>query len=581
MAARPRDQERAPGRRHGRPAAGRPTWPSPTAGSPRSGRSTGRAPGGDRRRRGAGDAGLRRHPHPLRRPGHLGPAPRSRRPGTGSPPSSWATAAWASPRCGRADHDRLIELMEGVEDIPGTALHEGLPWDWQTFPEYLDALERRPHDIDFAAQVPHGALRLHVMGERGAAGEPATAGGHRRDGRAGPPRRVEAGALGFTTSPHAQPPHQPRRAHARRSRAGGRRAGRHRRRRWPPPAGACCRCVSDFLDVDDEWATASGAWPRTSGRPLSFSVAQCPSGPTTSGASSSSCIAAANADGVRDHRPRWRPAPIGILLGLRCTLHPLMTNPVYRRDRRPAARRAGGRPPHPGVPGAGRWPPTPARRDRSKLGGRLIDRFDRMYALRRPARLRARRRHALGRQAATTGGAATGRAGLRRPAGRRRPRPASTCRSSTTPTATSTRRGRCWPTPTPCPGLSDGGAHVGTICDGSFPTTCSPTGAATGAEGRLPIEWLVRAPDPGHRPHRRPARPGRPRPRLPGRPQRDRPRRACACTGPEIHHDLPAGGRRLLQRADGYRHTFVAGVEIQRDGQPTGNLPGRLVRSAV
>jgi N-acyl-D-aspartate/D-glutamate deacylase len=96
-------------------------------------------------------------------------------------------------------HDWLIGLMEGVEDIPGAALAEGITWDWESFPEYLDALDKMDRVIDIAAQIPHGALRAYVMGERGADNEEAT------------PEDIEkmcalvteglkVGAVGFSTS---------------------------------------------------------------------------------------------------------------------------------------------------------------------------------------------------------------------------------------------------------------------------------------------------------------------------------------------------------------------------------------------
>ena len=101
----------------------------------------------------------------------------------------------------KRDHQGLIDLMEGVEDIPGIALAEGLKWDWESFPEYLDALERLPRTIDIAAQVAHHPLRVYVMGDRAIRREMATAEDIAEMARL-TEEALKAGAFGFTTSPH-------------------------------------------------------------------------------------------------------------------------------------------------------------------------------------------------------------------------------------------------------------------------------------------------------------------------------------------------------------------------------------------
>jgi N-acyl-D-aspartate/D-glutamate deacylase len=468
------------------------------------------------------------------------------------------------------DRDRLICLMEGVEDIPGTALHEGLPWTWTTFPEYLDHLERTPHDIDCAAYVPHAALRVHAMGERARAEETATE-AEIATMAALAREAVEAGAVGFSSS----------RSLNHKSSTGERTPSLYASAaelagiaRGVAAAGrGVLQLLSDFLDIDEEWAVLRNM-VAVSGRPLSMTVAQLPERPQDHHAILER-IAAANAEGLRV-TAQVAPRSIGLLLGLPLTLHPFMTNPVFAEiadrplDEQVAALR---------TPEFRRrlLAAHTGEKDRTKLGGWLIDQFDRMYPFGDPPDYEPDPSTALGRRAAATG--------------------ASVVELALDALLADDGQGYLYLAfanyvdgnldeardmlvhPNAVPGLSDGGAHVGTICDGGFPTFLLSHWGVRRPTGRLPVEWLVE-------------RQTRATARTVGLTDRgvlapgwkadvnvidlDR----LALRRPHIQHDLPAGGRRLLQTADGYRHTFVSGVEIMRDGKPTGALPGRLVRSA-
>src|SRR5262245_21447474 len=245
-------------------------------------------------------------------------------------PSSWhGVTTVVAGNCGvgfapvhDADHGRLIELMEGVEDIPGVVLDEGLSWDWNTFPEFMDAVGQRSFAADVALRVPHGALRRHVMGERGAAREPATAEDIAAMARIAA-EGIQAGALGFTTS----------------------RTLNHRTSRGEPTptltaeadelvgiasaigstGQGVLQVVSDFTDPDAEFAIFR-RMAEESGRPLSFSLVQVRG---DGWRRQLELLAAANADGVA-MTAQVAPRAVGLLLGLQCTLHPLLTNRAYR-----------------------------------------------------------------------------------------------------------------------------------------------------------------------------------------------------------------------------------------------------------
>jgi N-acyl-D-aspartate/D-glutamate deacylase len=466
-----------------------------------------------------------------------------------------------------ADHQRLIELMEGVEDIPGAALHEGLSWEWQTIAEYLDAVDRIPHDIDVGAQVPHGALRLHVMGERGAQREVATP-DDIGTMAALAAEGVEAGALGFTTS----------------------RTLNHRTSRGEPTptltasadelvgiaeglgsvGKGVLQVVSDHMNTDEEFAMFR-RMVAESGRPLSFSLVQSPFDPDGYRAVLGRITQARN-DGLAI-TGQVATRAVGLLFGLQCTLHPFMANPVFAEI---AALP---------VPEQARVMADPAFKARllgaadgakvRKLGGALISAYGHMYELDDPPNYEPDPAHSVQACAERAGRpvedyvydaliADEGRTLLYLP-------------TLNFAGGTLDAVGEMLAHPYTVPGLGDGGAHVGTICDGSFPTTLLTMWGRDRDHGRLKVPFLMQ------------------------RQCRDTARtvglhdRGVLAPGyradlnvidfehlsvrrPEVRYDLPAGGRRLLQRAAGYLHTMVAGVETYAEGESTGALPGRLVR---
>lgn len=492
-------------------------------------------------------------------------------------PSSWhGVTTVVTGNCGvgfapvhDTDHDRLIELMEGVEDIPGAALHEGLRWNWNSFGEFLDAVDSIPHDIDVAMQVPHGALRLHVMGERGANHEDATVADIAamadlaRQG-------IEAGALGFSTS---------------RTRNHKTSTGAYTPTLTAAPdeligiaqgVGATgtgvLQVVSDFLDPDSEFAMLR-QMVATSGRPMSISLLRNPMVPDAFRGLLDH-LSAANADGLAI-TGQVAPRAVGLILGLECTLNPFLTNPVYRElADRPLAERVA----------ALRDPMTRQRlfaaaggRSSDKLGSNLIGRFDLQFEMQDEpdyepsldtsiAAVAARYGRSSEEVALDAMLANDGRGLLYLPFLNYADGNLDACHEMLVH-------------PHTVPGLSDGGAHVGTICDGSFPTTLLAYWGRDRDHDRIPLPFLVQ-------------RHCRDTARTVGLLDRGVIARGYRADlnvvdfdnlrlhKPQIVHDLPANGRRLLQRATGWRHTIVAGRETYHDGVATDALPGRLVRGA-
>ncbi len=467
--------------------------------------------------------------------------------------------------CKPADREKLIELMEGVEDIPGAVMHEGLRWEWESFGEYLDALDRRSRDIDVCALLPHAAVRVFVMGERAIALENANQGDiaqMREIAR----EAMAAGAFGFSTS----------------------RSLSHKTLKGDPTptlraqedeltgiAMGMRDAGSGMLEIVSEWAPdhhAEFAMIRrvveACGRPAVFTLTQRHSRPEVWRDLLRHADEAAR-DGV-PLRPVVAPRAIGVLLGLTGSQNPFSGTPSYkaiahlplaervRRMRDPAVR-------------AQMLSEDPRKGSTFPLFHRL--QFEHMFRFGNPPNYEPRREDSLAAIAAREGRTPQevaydalleddGNAFIYTPLGNY-----ASYDLSVSETTLDDRNAIM--------GLGDGGAHVAFILDAGYQTwllthwgrqkkrwsmpelvrrLTSDTAQAAGlfdrgvlAAGRKAdvnvIDW-------------------------------DR----LGCDKPFVAHDLPAGGRRLLQKVHGYEATIVSGQITFREGEATGHLPGRLVR---
>jgi N-acyl-D-aspartate/D-glutamate deacylase len=469
--------------------------------------------------------------------------------------------------CRPADRERLIQLMEGVEDIPEPVLAAGLPWKWESYPDYLDWLSQRSYDMDFGSQLPHAALRVHVMGERGARRDPATAEDNKQMAALAYDA-VKAGALGFSTS----------RTLNHRTSTGDftptLKAGEDELTAIAQSMQKAGRSVLQFVLDASTFGEDLPMMLRVAENtkcPVSFSLGQGYQNPQgyrgvlarigeatrTKGLSITTQIAA---------------RPIGLLLGLELSRNPFQTHPSYKAIAKLPLQERVARLRDPAVRAA------ILAESASKTDDPLFFRpnYDRMFLLGDPPDYEQPMENALGAQAKREGRKPeelaydamleqNGRGMLYVPFANYADGNLDAVREMLLD-------------PHSVPGLSDGGAHCGIICDASFPTYLLSHWTRDRTRGeRLSIPFVV-------------ASQARKTALSVGLKDRgvigagykadlnvidyDR----LKLRPPEVHYDLPMGGRRLLQPIDGYDATIVSGIVTQRGGQPTGARPGRLVR---
>jgi N-acyl-D-aspartate/D-glutamate deacylase len=459
----------------------------------------------------------------------------------------------------------LIQLMEGVEDIPGTALEEGMTWNWESFPDYLDELERMPRVLDVSALVPHGPVRAYVMGERGGRNAEATPEEIARMGEL-VREAVEAGAVGFSTT----------RTLLHRAKDGELAAGTTASAdeligiglAMGEAGAGVFELASDMFDPEGEFAWMATV-SRESGRPVTFGCLQDDIRPE-GWRRLIELSEQANAEGARIV-PQVAGRPACLLLGFESTAHPFMFHKGYaplaelpfaeriEQLRRPEVRDA-------------------ILHESGDIEGiaSFLSNFRKLFPLGDPPEYEPAPENSVAAIAEREGRPANevaydlmladdGHALLYFPLLGFSHGDFGALREMLVQPGTVL-------------GLGDGGAHCGILCDASLPTYMLSHWARDRDRGeRLPLEQAVRLQT-------------RQTAELYGFDDRgllapgyladvnvidfD----ALSIAAPEMVYDLPAGGRRLIQRATGYVATVKRGVVVREHDEATGERPGRLLR---
>ncbi|MBL8204119.1 MAG: amidohydrolase family protein [Blastocatellia bacterium] len=470
--------------------------------------------------------------------------------------------------CRPDQRELLIRLMEGVEDIPHPVLVDGLPWTWETYPEYLNYLAGRQYDMDICGYLPHAAVRVYVMGQRGADREPATEADLAAMARI-VREAMDAGAMGISTSRtwfhrssdgHLTPGYQAAETElltlARELQAAGK---------------GVIELVTDYED-----GNAFGMMRRLaeqSGRPLLFSLLEGEYGPMTmEWRALLDQVAAANAEGV-SIKAQVLARAIGVILGYELTLNPFCTSETYKELA--------------DLPVPERIQRLHQREIRTRILAettapnpaialsRLVRNFGSMFILGDPPNYEQPFEQSIATRAERLGVTPEALAyDLLLENEGRNTLYTTLCNYAGGNLETSLAMMQH---PSTVLGLGDGGAHCGTICDGSYPTFMLTYWVRDRRGERLSLPAVVKMLS-----HDTAQAIG-----LQDRGLLQPGYRADVNVidfdhlhlhAPEVTYDLPSGGRRLVQRAEGYAATIVRGEIVYQDGEATGTLPGRLVR---